>query len=395
MDAHLNEWLHLLIRWFHIVAGIMWIGTSMFFMWLDSAFVPLSEPRQGVLGELWMVHGGSFYHVERRHLGPGEIPDRLHWFKWESGLTWISGFLLLTVVYYLGDRALLVDPEVSSISHTAAVHLGIGLLIGSWLVYDTLWRSPLGRLGLLPVVISCLLVVAVAYALTHVLSPRAAYMHVGAMLGTIMTANVFLRIMPAQSAMFAATLAGKLADLKLGEQAKLRSRHNNYMTMPVIFVMMSNHFPTTYGNHLNWLILAALFLGSAIVNHFHNIGEHFRGALPAALAVIVLTLVPLYFLTSPPRAENAGGDRVSFGQARAVIVQRCTACHSLSPTDPAFPAPPAGVTFDTPEQIRSRADRIRNRVVETKTMPLGNKTGMTPAERELLGRWIAQGAQLK
>lgn len=397
LDPHIGEWLGLVVRWFHIVAGIMWIGSSLYFMWLDSAITPPKETKEGVLGELWMVHGGGFYLVEKRYLDPSQVPEVLHWFKWEAAFTWISGILLLAIAYYLGGAAMMLDPGVSGISHGAAVGIGIGVLIISWLVYDNLWKTPLGQTGVLAVAVSFLLVIALAYGLTHVLSGRAAYMHVGAVLGTLMVANVWMHIIPAQRQMIAATKEGRKADPSLGARAKMRSVHNNYMTLPLIFIMLSNHFPSTYGHKLNWLILAGLFLGSALVNHLMNISDRFSAWLPAAIATTAVAVIPLFFLTAPPRSVGAtgGGNRVPFGEARAVIVQRCTACHSVAPTDPAFATAPVGVAFDTPEQIQKMADRIQVRAVTSQTMPLGNKTGMTQEERELLGKWIAQGAAIK
>ena len=263
MSGIITEWLNLLIRWFHIVVGIGWIGTSFFFIWLDAHLTPKAGAARGSVGEIWLFHSGGFYEVEKKLVVPTEVLPSLHWFKWEAYLTWISGFLLLIVVYYLGGGVFLIDPGQSSIGLPVAVLIGLGTLGLGWLVYDFLWRSPLGRNPPLATAISFLLLAAIAFGLSRVFSGRAAYMHVGALLGTIMAANVWRVIQPAQRQMYRINLSGGEPDVALSKQAKLRSTHNNYMTLPVIFVMVSNHFPSTYGNAYNWIVLLVLFLAGA------------------------------------------------------------------------------------------------------------------------------------
>ncbi len=402
MDAHIIEWLNLLLRWMHIIAGIAWIGSSFYFMWLDSHIQPPKENKKDVVGELWMVHSGGFYLVEKRLLSPGELPE-LHWFKWEAALTWISGFFLLSVVYYMTGGIYLLDPAVSNISVGAATGIGIGLLIVSLAVYDTIWKSPLGKFPKLTSAICFLLVVGIAYGLNHIYSGRATFLHIGAMFGTLMAANVWMRILPAQSKMIEATRKGEKVDYSFGEQAKLRSVHNNYMTFPLLFMMLSNHFPSTYGNQYSWLVLTGLILAGAGVRHFMNVKNKFSGIVLTASAA---TIVALFFMTSPKQtntadaslvnsSDNAVTDKVTFTQAREVITKRCTTCHSAKPTDDIFSVAPVGVMFDTSEQIKMRIDRIRDRVVINRTMPLGNKTKITEEERQLLGKWIEQGANIK
>jgi len=396
MSALFGDWADLLLRWTHFVAGIAWIGSSFYFIWLDRALSAPRPARPGVEGDLWMVHSGGFYQTEKRRPGPGEMPAVLHWFKWEALFTWITGIALLVLVYYLSE-AYLLDPAVSNISRGTATALGIALLVVGWVVYDVLWRSRLAAPvhGWIATAISLALLAAVTIAACRLLSGRAAFMHVGALLGTLMVANVWMRILPAQQAMIDATKAGRQPDFTLGERAKRRSVHNSYMTFPLLFIMLSNHYPRTYASPLNWLVLFFLFVAGAAVRHaMIGRGAAARWALlPAAAA-----LAGAVFLSSPKggaAAVPAADVAPPFVAVRAIVVRRCLPCHSRFPSDPTFGAAPAGVTFDTPEGIARLAERIRVRVVETQTMPLGNKTGMTSDERALLARWIAAGAPLR
>jgi uncharacterized membrane protein len=398
MTGWLGDWANLLLRWTHFIAGIAWIGSSFYFIWLDRALTKPVQPKAGVEGDLWMVHSGGFYQVEKRRPGPGEIPPVLHWFKWEAMLTWITGIALLVLVYYL-TGAYLLDPSVSRIGRGSAVALGIGLLVVGWVVYDILWRSPVARGRGVAAAISLTLLAAVSYLLCRLLSGRAAFMHVGSLLGTIMVANVWLRILPAQQQMLDATRAGRPADFTLGEQAKVRSVHNSYMTFPLLFIMLSNHFPATYASSVNWVVLLLLIVAGAAVRHA-MIG-HARSSrwalVPAGLA-----LAAAMFLSTPKGAaapSRTGAPPTDsippFFAVRAVIAERCQPCHSQYQRDRSFGPAPGGVTFDTPESITRLAERIRVRVVETRTMPLANTTGMTDAERALLARWLEVGAPLR
>ncbi len=395
MTGLLGDWANLLLKWAHFIAGIAWIGSSFYFIWLDRALSAPAKPRPGVEGEVWMVHSGGFYQTEKRRPGPGEMPAVLHWFKWEALITWITGIALLVLIYYLSN-AYLLDPAVSGIGRGSAIALGIGLLAVGWLVYDLLWRSPLANgAGGLATAISLVLLAAVTIASCRLLSGRAAYMHVGALLGTLMVANVWMRILPAQQAMIDATRSGRPADFTLGERAKRRSVHNSYMTFPLLFIMLSSHYSATYASAENWLVLLLLFVAGAAVRHL------MIGHWPAARWAFAPALAALggaMFFSTPKRAAapvTRGTAVPTFAAVRGVVVQRCLPCHSRFPSDVTFGAAPAGVAFDTPEAIARLAERIRVRVVETETMPLGNKTGMTPDERAVLARWIAGGAQLR
>lgn len=393
------EWLQLAVRWIHVIAGVSWIGTSFYFNWLNDHFAPPEEPEAGVTGELWAVHGGGFYRVSKYEVAPDRMPRTLHWFKWEAYLTWVSGISLLILVYYLGAGVYLLDPGVSGLSQWAGIGLGLGTLAIGWLVYDWLCRSPLGRRPALLGLVGFLLAAAVAWALTHLLSGRAAYIHVGAMLGTMMAANVFRVIIPGQHQMVDAVREGRLPDAEVGRHAAMRSRHNNYMTLPVLFIMISHHYPITYGHAWNWAILAVLGLIGAATRHFFNLRNAGRRA-PWLLPAAALAMVALAAVTSPSvsrlRLATAGDsdEPVSFQEVRAVIVTRCSICHSASPTHPLFDAPPAGIAFDTPEEIEARAEKIYQVTVESPIMPLGNFTGMTDEERALIGRWVRQGASI-
>lgn len=409
MDPHINEWLNIIFRWMHVIAAIAWIGNSFYFMWLDSSIEKPENSADDVVGNLWMVHSGGFYLVEKRKMEPGKMPEVLHWFKWEAGLTWISGFCLLGIVYYMTGGAYLLDPNVSDISLGTGAIIGIGLLIVSWIVYDLLWISPLAKSPKILALISYLLVVFIAYNLAHVFSGRAAFLHVGAMLGTLMAANVWMRIIPAQRQMIGATERGEAPDKTLGERAKMRSVHNNYITFPLLFMMLSNHFPSTFSGPDNWLVLAGMILVGAGIRHYMNI----KNAFSLFTLIFALVLAFMIFLyTAPKKTEPVAPvsinesnlktdiqtsnkiEAVTFNQARNIITQRCTACHSANPTDDVFSVAPNGVKFDSPQEIKQYAERIHQRAVLQKTMPFANKTGMTDQEREILGKWIAQGANV-
>lgn len=396
MDPMVMEWLSLALRWAHIVAAIAWIGSSFFFMWLDSHLTPPEQPRNGIHGELWMVHSGGFYQVEKYMVAPERMPKTLHWFKWEAYFTWITGILLLTVLYYFGAAAYLVRPG-SEIHPLLAVGIGVAVLVGGWLVYDALCRSPLGRNEAAFGIVGFLLVTALAWGLGHVFSGRGTFIHIGAMLATLMAVNVFHVIIPNQRKLVAATIAGQPRDPTLGALSKQRSVHNNYMTLPVIFTMISNHYPMTFSPAWNWAILAGLALIGAGTRHYFN--RRNAGANPVwILPTAAVALIALALVASPrapaPTAEAASGP-VPFASVETIIGQRCATCHSAHPTDPAFEAPPNGVAFDTAHEIASRAELIFARAVATDSMPLGNVTSMTEDERALLGLWIRQGAAVE
>ncbi len=397
MEAHIQEWLNIVVRFVHVVAAIMWIGDSFLFMFLDKSLEPSTQPRTGnVIGEMWMTHGGGFYElVKRQSLSKEELPAVLHWFKWESYSTWISGFILLIIVYYLGGAVLLIDPAVASLTPLQAAGISIGVLAGGWLVYDLVSTLLVNHTRVLAVVCFAF-VVGVAWGLTHIFSSRAVFLHVGAMMATSMSANVFFRIIPGQKRMMADTLAGREVDTSFGVRAKVRSTHNHYITFPVLLTMLSNHFPLVYGHPQSWLILALLCIFGAGVKHFMNVKSaiHPAIALPtigAFIGIMVMTapeadVVP----TAPPQAA-----KVSFDRAWSIVQTRCVTCHAEKTSHPSFPEAPGGIKFDTPENLQRYAGRMYIRAVETRTMPLANLTGMTDEERRDLGLWYAQGASIQ
>jgi uncharacterized membrane protein len=398
MESAVLDWLNLLARWTHVLAAILWIGDSFLFMWMDGALVAPSRPREGaVVGELWLVHSGGFYEVvKRKFLAPSEMPASLHWFKWEAYTTWLSGFFLLGVVYYLGGGVYLIDRSVANLGVGAAIALSLAVLAGGWLLYDALWSSSLRERPRVAGALSFALLVAAAYGLTHVFSGRAAFLHFGALLGTIMAANVWRRIIPAQTQMLAATRAGTPVDVSLGLRAKRRSIHNHYLTLPVLFTMLSNHFPGLYGHRLNWLVLVLLCLFGAAFKYFMNVRARGNRLVLAAGALALIAVVALTTRPAPTRGAAAAGagEHVSFGTVQAILERRCVTCHSAHPSNPSFPAPPNGIILEDPRRIQSLAPRILERAVVTRTMPLGNLTGITDEERAQLGAWIAEGARI-
>jgi len=391
MESYVAEWLNLLVRWLHLMAGIAWIGSSFYFIWLDGHLEPYRGPNPRIAGELWSVHGGGFYHNQKYRVGPERLPAHLHWFKWEAYTTWMSGVGLLAIVYWHGASVYLIDKRVADLSVPLAILLSIGVLILGWLVYDSLCK--LLRHDLVLGALVFLFGVAAAWGLSRLFGARAAYLHVGAMFGTIMSWNVFFVIIPGQKQMVEAIRVGRPPDPEGGRRGKQRSVHNNYLTLPVLFTMMSIHFPMTYGHPHAWLVLSVIGLAGVLIRHFFNLRHRGRDlwALPAAAAVL---LGGLAVAIAPTGADSrAAGRGPSFAQVRPVIQQRCSTCHSAAPTDKVFTAAPNGVVFDSPEQIKAMAARINERAVLTRTMPLANLTGMTDDERGLLGGWIASGAK--
>jgi uncharacterized membrane protein len=385
------ELVDVALRWLHVVAGIMWIGNSLLFNWLDRGLRPAAEPGDRSMGEIWLLHSGGFYQVEKT-LALGSVPaSDVHWFKWQAYTTWLSGAALLVAVYYVTGGALLVNPD-GGLGPRMAAAIGVAALLGGWLAYDAMWRSGLRHRPRLTAAIGFVLLLALGALLARLFTGRAAFLHIGALLGTIMAGNVRFHIMTAQRAFVASIERGVPGDQRLSDAAKLRSIHNNYMTFPVIVLMLSAHFPSLYSAPLSWAVLAVLILGGAGIRHVLNIRWTFA-PWPAALgATMAATLAALWLLTLPPArvAIADDGAPVDFAAAHAIVQKRCTVCHSMSPADRTFGAPAGAVAFDTPEQIRAMAARIEARAVQTRTMPPANQTWITEQERALLGRWARQ-----
>lgn len=392
-EGHLMEWMNIVVRWMHITFGIAWIGASFYFVFLENALNRTKDVREELAGNLWAVHGGGFYYLEKYKVAPQKIPKDLHWFKYEAYFTWISGFCLLFIVYYFNASALLIDKNVLDITPLQGVGIGVGSFIAAYFIYDLMCKSALSKNKILFTLIGTAICIGFAYFYSHVFSARAAYIHFGAMLGSIMAANVFFVIIPSQKAMVKAAKEGKPLNPQLGKNAGLRSLHNNYFTLPVLFVMISNHFPSTFGNEYPWLILAIISLGAAGVKHYLNLKEKGQLSVWVLPVSIVILLAAAYI--SAPEKPGACNSEVSFNEVNAIVQKRCVSCHSSKPTDDVYTSPPNGVMYDTPEEIYKKKDLIMQRVVVTKTMPQNNKTNITQKERDKIRCWIEQGAQIK
>ena len=400
MEAYLVDWLNLLGRWLHLVAGIAWIGASFYFVWLDNHLLPLPDPKAapGVSGELWAVHGGGFYNARKYPVAPPVLPEPLHWFKWEAYTTWLSGMFMLCLIYYLSADVYLIDTSIATISSSTAIAIGLATLAGGWLVYDQLCKSVLGRHERALATVLSALIAAVAYGLCQVFSGRGAFIHFGAMLGTIMVANVFFVIIPGQRELVAAKLAGRPLDPAPGLRGKQRSVHNTYFTLPVLFAMMSNHYASSYGAHFNWAVPIALSASGALIRawfvarHKQHVAGHTVSPWPLVTGIVILAaaIIAMTPRTAPP-AEKSAAAGIDFARAQAIVTQRCATCHAASPTQPGFPAPPKGVMLDTPQRILDQTKQMRQQLV-TRVMPIANLTHMTDEERGQLVAWIDRGA---
>jgi uncharacterized membrane protein len=389
--AYLAEWANLLIRWTHLITGIAWIGTSFYFIGLDNQLDPPRDGNARVKGEQWSIHGGGFYHKQKYAVAPAVLPEKLHWFKWEAYWTWISGFSLFVLIYWANASTYLVDPAVLDIPAPLAVVLSAAMLAGGWVVYDLICRSKFGEDETkLSIAMVALLVVA-AFVACHLFSGRGAFLQVGAMTGTIMVANVAMVIIPGQRKMVAAMTAGREPDPKYGRWGKQRSVHNTYLTLPVLFLMISPHYPMTWGGSWNWVVLLAVALAGALVRQFfvaRQLGKT-QVALPAAAAVVVIGLV---VALAPARGPQLAGAEVpAFAEVQAVAASRCATCHAARPTFDGIAAAPKGVMLESPQQLRRWAAAMRQQV-ETEAMPPGNVTEITAEERAKLLAWIAAGA---
>ena len=397
MDPYYLEFFGMLVRWLHVIAGIAWVGSSFYFIWLDNSLEappPDSDAaKKGVGGELWAVHGGGFYNPQKYLVAPAALPEKLHWFKWEAYTTWLSGTALLVLLYWLRAGAMLVDANVRVLSPGSAVGLGAASMIGSWIVYDLLCKSPLGRRdGLLGVVVFTL-IGALAWGLAHAFGGRAAFIHVGTAIGTIMAANVAMVIIPGQRRMVAAMRAGRAPDPADGRRAKQRSVHNNYFTLPVIFIMVSNHYAVIYAHAWNWAVLMLIVAAGVSIRHFFN--RRHTGVQPwqyPALGALLLGFAAWWTVPRLPPLPPVQGE-VNFNRVRGIIAQRCVVCHSPAPTFPGITVPQAGVLLHTPSDILFNAQRVYQQVIVTRIMPLGNVTQITDQERAVLAAWIKAGAK--
>ena len=400
MEAYLLDWANLLLRWLHVISGVAWIGASFYFVMLDNSLtqpVKRSDSDKGVSGELWAVHGGGFYHSQKYKVGPkGEpLSDNLHWSKWEAYTTWFSGMALLVIIYWFGANTYLIDQQVMPMSATMAITISGSVLVAGWLIYNTLCRVLANKDTLLTAII-LLLIIATDWALFQAFSARAAYLHVGAMMGTIMVFNVMIHIIPGQKKVVAQIRAGEEPDSAPGIIGKQRSVHNTYFTLPVLFIMISGHYPITYGNEHGWLVLAFVMMAGVLIRQFFVLRH--RGQvlwwLPVIGIIILLALIWVLRPSTEGIDNTASVAIVSDAQVTQVIAARCTVCHAVSPTQAGFSAPPLGLVLESSEQIALNAEKIATSV-QSHYMPLGNLTGMTYEERLIISTWYRQRSTIK
>ena len=397
MEAYVVEWLSLLVRWLHLIAGIAWIGASFYFIMLDNS---LSKPAKaedatrGVSGELWAVHGGGLYQSQKFLAGPrGEgLSNNLHWSKYEAYTTWLSGMGLLAIIYWFGASTYLIDKSVMALTPVQAVGVSVASIVGGWVIYHALCKLfGSNEKGLLALLFT--FVIALDWGLFQVFSARAAFLHVGAVLGTIMAANVFFAIIPGQKKMVAQIRAGVEPDPEPGRVGKQRSVHNTYFTLPVLFIMISNHYPMTYSHSYGWLILAVIMAAGALIRQFFVLRH--RGQTRSLFVVVAVLLLLAVFVVLAPKSSSATtAGSVSFAQVRTVINARCITCHAAQPTFAGFAQPPKGVVLESTEQIMTHAQKI-NETVASRYMPIGNLTQMTDAERESIAAWFRDGAKVR
>jgi uncharacterized membrane protein len=398
VESVLTEWLSLVVRWLHVVAGIAWIGSSFYFIHLDLSLKHRAGLPDGVTGDAWQVHGGGFYHMVKYLVAPARMPDELTWFKWEAYATWLSGFALLVIVYYLGAELYLIDKSVLDLTAPTAAAVAFGSLVIAWLLYEALCRSPIGRHEVALALVGYVFLVGLSYAFTHVFSGRGAFTQIGALIGTIMVANVFIIVIPNQRKTVAALIAGQEPNPKWGEDGKQRSVHNNYLTLPVVFLMIANHYPLMFATRFNWLIVAIVLAIGPVIRHFFNSRHEGKGSPWWTWGVAAAGMAAVAWLSGAGPRETTTGARagpVDVAAAHNAILSRCSMCHIDAPVWPGIHAPPNGVVLDGPDNIRRHARLIEINAVRSSAMPPGNITEMTRQERRILADWLAAGAPSK
>lgn len=394
MEAYFLEWLNLFFRWFHVIAGVAWIGASFYFVWLDNSLEnpPQWKKDKGIGGDLWAIHGGGFYEVAKYKLGPEAMPENLHWFKWEAYTTWLTGMVMLWIVYYVGAESFLIDNTKLELTQWEAIGLGMGFITVGFIVYEVLVKTPLrqndGAFGL----VLFAFLAFMSWAADQLFSDRGAYIHVGALIGSIMAGNVFFGIMPAQRALVEAVQRGEAPDPKYGAFAKLRSTHNNYLTLPLIFIMISNHYPMTYSHEYGWAVLAAIMFITGFARHFFNLrhrGE-FKPMILVIAAVLLVVLAGVMAHTNKVVAPSENATVISDVKAMEIIEARCVSCHAAQPTQPGFEAAgaPAGVELESIDTVLTMRQKLLE-VTQSGYMPLANMTQMTDEERQQVIDWLA------
>jgi uncharacterized membrane protein len=399
VELILAESASAILRWLHVIAGIAWIGSSFYFIHLDLSLKPRPGLPAGVKGDEWQVHGGGFYHMMKYLVAPARMPDSLTWFKWEAYTTWLSGFALLVLVYYLGADLFLIDKSVLDLTVAQAAGIAFVSLVLSWLIYEGLCRSPLGRHEVALALVGYVYLVALTFLFTHVFGGRGAFNQIGAVVGTIMVANVFIIIIPYQQKSVEAMLAGKEPDPRWGELGKQRSVHNNYLTLPVVFLMLSNHWPLFFATRFNWLIVAIVLLIGPVIRHFFNSRHAGKGNPWWTWALAAAGMAAIAWLSAAgPRTPISSGalpPTPKFAQVSDIVISRCSMCHAAEPVWAGIASAPQGVLLDSDEQIRVHAPLIELMAVRSDAMPPGNITEMTRDERLTLAAWLAAGAPAK
>ncbi len=384
MKLYLIDWLSLSLKLLHVIAGIAWIGASFYFNWLENKLNRVNN-RDGIAGHLWAVHGGGFYYLEKYKKYPQALPEPLHWFKWEAYFTWISGFLLLSVIYYFNATTYLLasDSSISSVYGILSSLLGLLLF---WVIYDLLCKSKVVNKSLIFIGIIFVIISISAYLYSTIFNPRAVYMQIGAMIGTVMVANVFFVIIPVQKKLVAACENSTEVSKELGLMGYTRSRHNNYFTLPVLFMMISGHYPMIYSGDYGWLVLIAVVGILVMIRHYFNL----RGvgqAKNSLIAIITVSVLALIYALAPSQSKVQSQEAVSIAQVQEIIEKHCVSCHASVPSSEVFAVAPNGFMVETKEQIIAHKNQIYQQVVLSKIMPLGNTTNMTEEEREKLRVW--------
>ena len=398
MTPYIIEWINLILRFIHVITGVAWIGASFYFVWLDNHLQtpPKWKQDKGIKGDLWSIHGGGFYEVAKYKNGPKVIPEILHWFKWEAYSTWLSGFLLLCVMYYLGAESYLIDQRVADLSQPQAIGIGLLSIFGGWLIYECLCRSRLGQHSLVLAVLLLVLATALAYGLSQLISARGMYIHIGALIGTIMAGNVFTVIMPSQRALVSAVTEGTTPDPAWGMKAKLRSTHNTYTVLPLLFIMISSHYPMTYNHQYGWLVLISLFIITAAARWYFVLRHTNQQNILIPIGVLIATLTLAYAMSDKKQAEPVDVSTaalVSQAEVETIINMHCVSCHASQPTDAIFTIAPSGVILDDYASMLRWMPRIQARVIDSHDMPFMNKTQMPQQQRDTLALWIAQQKQ--
>jgi uncharacterized membrane protein len=390
-DPYILDWLNLLLRWGHMIAGIAWIGTSFYFIALDFSLRKREGLPVGVYGEAWEVHGGGFYQVQKYTSAPPSLPDHLTWFKWEAYLTWVTGFLLLIVQYYFNAESFLIDPEVRPLTTWQAISISVASLVVGWIVYTTLCKALAITRPTLLLILVLLLIMVAAYGFTHVFSGRGAFIHVGAFIGTIMAANVFMVIIPNQKKVVAALMKGEKPDARYGAEGKQRSLHNTYLTLPVLLMMVANHYAFLTSHPQSWILIGLIVVGGAALRHYlvrTEVGDE-QAEIAWVLPIIAVSLI-LAMLLTMPRGPAIFQGEVNDAEALALTQTHCAACHAMNPTNTTVKQAPKGVMLESLDDLRRHKQQVMVQAVSGRAMPMGNKTSMTQEDRAKLGAWLSK-----